>query len=1093
MSRPARTVRTAAGRARSVAGRARRGLGRLRRDPRLSAVVVVTDDNARFAEACVRSLLTPERPADEVVLVVTGEPGREADAAAAALAAGAPDAPGGATVLREPLPGAGTTAALVAGAALATGELLVLLDAGEELRPGTLAELAGALAEDRAAELAGAGRGDLGRARIGDLVLRADLWRRALPAPEEHEDAPHHAWWLPARLVLGAARLAEVGHRPRTGERRGTGVAFGTMPVRAPYVEAWTAAVADVRAHLAGEDLRGFLRYVLAEDAVPCLDDAERCTPRQWDALVAAVHDLLDAAPADLVADLPVEARVRLHLAAAGRRADLEQYAAARWLEEGQFPTVVRDGAVVADLPVPGPPLPDGALTLGPSETPLRLSLRGLRWLTPGDDEADGDVDDADDADLALDLYAWVPRLGWDAGGPDEPAEHRVVAVLPDGTERDLPVEVAPDPDVNRVSQDRFADHAAGSLTAVLAGAGRLLRDARDGDVVEVRVTSFVAGVRRSATLAEADLRSSAAGLPAPAGSPLTLRPRRAGAASTGLVVTAPPAPPAGPQVTEVTLERDVLVVRGCTPAPDQPGGEPLWLALRGAAAAPAVRADLTPRAEGRGGAFEARLPLAHDPWGLGARPLPPGVYRVHRVDPDHPDAPGTPGAPGTPDADGPRVPIAPALAARTPQVQRTDRHRLTVQRGLDGALLLTLAAPLAEDETGPLAQQRLQRAYLTTEHRVDPGTVYLQSYTGQVATDSPLAIHHELRRQRPDLRLRWAVADSSTVVPEGGEGVLLRSRAWYDALATSGHLVTNIDLDRWFTKQPGQRVLQTYHGHPAKTMGIAAWAAKNFTPLRIERQLRRTSGTWDALVTPSPAMDEHYRREYRYDGPILAAGYPRDDALVGPDAGRVREQTRARLGLADRTAVLYAPTWRDDLATNFRAADLVTAFDVEAAAEALGEDYVILLRGHRFHRRRDAAGSRLLDVTGYPEINDLVLAADAAVLDYSSLRFDVALTGRPMVFLVPDLHRYTGGVRGFLFDFAASAPGPLVDTTAEVVEALRDLDALAAAYAEETDRFAATYSALQDGHAAERVVAAFFGPPPDRPDDGSRDGRETR
>ena len=32
------------------------------------------------------------------------------------------------------------------------------------------------------------------------------------------------------------------------------------------------------------------------------------------------------------------------------------------------------------------------------------------------------------------------------------------------------------------------------------------------------------------------------------------------------------------------------------------------------------------------------------------------------------------------------------------------------------------------------------------------------------------------------------------------------------------------------------------------------------------------------------------------------------------------------------------------------------------------------------------------------------------------------------MVFLVPDLKHYTGA-RGFLYDFADSAPGPLVDT----------------------------------------------------------------
>jgi CDP-glycerol glycerophosphotransferase len=117
-----------------------------------------------------------------------------------------------------------------------------------------------------------------------------------------------------------------------------------------------------------------------------------------------------------------------------------------------------------------------------------------------------------------------------------------------------------------------------------------------------------------------------------------------------------------------------------------------------------------------------------------------------------------------------------------------------------------------------------------------------------------------------------------------------------------------------------------------------------------------------------------------------------------------------------------------------------------------------------------------MVDVTTYPEINDLILASDAAVLDYSSLRFDFALTKRPMVFLVPDLDTYTGGVRGFLYPFEESAPGPLVDTPDQVIALLRDLDGLQRRYADELEAFHRTYNYLQDGRSAQKVVQAFFG-----------------
>jgi CDP-glycerol glycerophosphotransferase len=115
------------------------------------------------------------------------------------------------------------------------------------------------------------------------------------------------------------------------------------------------------------------------------------------------------------------------------------------------------------------------------------------------------------------------------------------------------------------------------------------------------------------------------------------------------------------------------------------------------------------------------------------------------------------------------------------------------------------------------------------------------------------------------------------------------------------------------------------------------------------------------------------------------------------------------------------------------------------------------------------------VDVTSYPDVNDLILAADVAVLDYSSMRFDFALTGRPRVFLVPDLDDYGSRTRGFLWDFGETAPGPWVRYTAEVVAELRDLDALSRRWAEPLAAFNARYNQLQDGHAAERVVAEFF------------------
>ncbi len=475
-------------------------------------------------------------------------------------------------------------------------------------------------------------------------------------------------------------------------------------------------------------------------------------------------------------------------------------------------------------------------------------------------------------------------------------------------------------------------------------------------------------------------------------------------------------------------------------------------------------RRDRTASAEPVPGTAEATVavPLRTDPWGLGATPLPPGRYPVQLR--TAADAPA-------------RLRLGTALGNRLPVTVRTDELRVRVVHA-GGDPVLVLRPPFRDDEIGAHAQHQLKTAYAEARPRLDEHAVYLQSYDGRWATDSQLALHHELRRTRPDLVLHWGVTSATTRVPEGGVRTLIYSRAYYEVLARARYLLTNMDLERWIRPKPGQRILQTFHGYPSKAMGLQLWRAKELPPSVLEAELARTSGTWDTILTPAPEMDRYYRDEYAFDGPIISHGYPRDDVLVSPEREEVRRRARRLLGIDEgRTAVLYAPTWRDDVATSHRSAHLVPHLDVQAAATALGEDYVLLMRGHRFHRISGEDAARVLDVSDYPEVNDLILAADAAVLDYSSLRFDFALTGRPMVFLVPDLDTYARGARGFLYPFEETAPGPWVATTDEVVAKLRDLDAVRREHRAAYEAFNARFNYLQDGRSAQVVADEFFGP----------------
>lgn len=488
----------------------------------------------------------------------------------------------------------------------------------------------------------------------------------------------------------------------------------------------------------------------------------------------------------------------------------------------------------------------------------------------------------------------------------------------------------------------------------------------------------------------------------------------------------------------------------------------------------------------GPDGRFEATIALLADPWGLGERPLSSGTYRLTARQPVRVADPELAGAElANPELAGPAVgapigiEVGDSLLAELPLQLRADRLRGEVQLTRKG-LQLVLSPPLTDSERGARPQQVLRDrlAARRDDGVFEPGAVLFRSYFGEICGCNPLAVHEELRRRRTGHTLYWAVTDHSVAVPEGGIAVLHESAEWYRLLHEAQYYMDNMHQQIYHRKPPHQVQIQTFHGYPFKQMGLSHWRFQNRDVAHIRSYLDRAAD-WDYLVSPASYGTELLRTEFGCPNEMLAIGYPRNDVLQSPQAEDIRSTVRARLGIgATQTAVLYGPTFRDELSKNDFAASMVDFLDVERLAGLLGPDYVVMVRGHAFNARVAARlGSRgnVLDVTDYPSISDLCLASDAAVLDYSSLRFDYALTTKPMIFMVPDLELYLSQSRGALFPFEPTAPGPLVSTTDEVAAALSDLDGVRSRYAEAYRLFREQFLDLDDGHAAERLVDRVF------------------
>ena len=242
----------------------------------------------------------------------------------------------------------------------------------------------------------------------------------------------------------------------------------------------------------------------------------------------------------------------------------------------------------------------------------------------------------------------------------------------------------------------------------------------------------------------------------------------------------------------------------------------------------------------------------------------------------------------------------------------------------------------------------------------------------------------------------------------------------------------------------------------------------------RYLRACKTDSAQCDAFFTGSGFMEKLYRSSFWYQGPVLRTGTPRNDVFY-QDHTALHAKVCKTLGLPeDRKLALYAPT--------FRADHSVDAYRIDPelvrrkAAENLKGEWTLLIRLHSNVAEQSKGlfaydGDTLADATAYPDMQELLCAADLLITDYSSSMFDYALTGKPIVRFATDVEAYQKD-RDFYFPLE-ELPFPLARSNEELGEILTELQPLwtSPAWAE----FARENEFCEDGQASVRCAAVIL------------------
>jgi len=266
---------------------------------------------------------------------------------------------------------------------------------------------------------------------------------------------------------------------------------------------------------------------------------------------------------------------------------------------------------------------------------------------------------------------------------------------------------------------------------------------------------------------------------------------------------------------------------------------------------------------------------------------------------------------------------------------------------------------------------------------------------------------------------------------------------------------------------------LKTWHGTPLKRLGRDI--ENNHLTKGYLDTMDREASYWDFLVSPSAFCTAIFPGAFNCRGKIIETGYPRNDRL-SKTASAERQRIREKIGITDpsETVVMYAPTWRDynrSATGNWQSVNFMNE-NIE-----LPEGFTMIYRGHtNTHAvHKGSVAGRAIDVTMYPDVTELYIAADVMITDFSSVMFDYTVTGKPILFLAPDIERYREE-RGFYFDFEDTAPGPILNTEQEVLQALGRIDQVSKLYEKRYRAWQQKFNSLEDGGSAARVVELVWG-----------------
>lgn len=362
---------------------------------------------------------------------------------------------------------------------------------------------------------------------------------------------------------------------------------------------------------------------------------------------------------------------------------------------------------------------------------------------------------------------------------------------------------------------------------------------------------------------------------------------------------------------------------------------------------------------------------------------------------------------------------------------------------------------------------------YLLRVFPIKKNKVIATAFGGIRYGDNPKPMLEALHELIPEADIVWVKRRGTEYeLPEWIRYVHLWSIRWIYEYATATIWINNSMTPDFFRKRKDQLYIETWHGG----LGIKKvfGDVQSRKTKRYKMQYEKMANLADVFISNSEHLSAIYRHTLCYHGPIWKCGYPMNDILFTENP-QITEKVKKALHIPSTNKILlYAPTLRDKFVTEGHVDDSVFFSNFTELRQSLsrkfGGEWTILLRWHQWQMKMlsgTTIPSIVVNATCYPDMQELLMATDVMMSDYSSCIFDAAMRRIPCFIYASDYEEYKK-YRGVYYEME-ELPFPYAKNNDELEQNVKAFDM--EDYLKKWDAFTVRMGLNETGHSAKDIA----------------------